>query len=574
MRVLVFHGYLLGGTGSNVYNASLAAALVRLGHHVDLVCQEREPELLPFVDAVGDWDGGELVVRVLREPVRCTAYRPALPGGLLPVYVADRYEGVEARPYDRLTDAEVAAYVAANVAAVREVAARTAPDAALANHLVMGPAIVRRALPGVPYAVKIHGSALEYTVAPHPGRFLVAAREGVAGARGVLVGSRHVAERLWTTLDEPDLPARTRLGPPGVDVARFVPRPPAEAHAGLAALAARLTDRAGAPETGGETPSGPPPGAETPSSQPPGAETPGGPPPAETEPATRAEPNAADPPSSFARDETAAARALARLAAAPADDPLVAYVGKLIVSKGVDLLVAAWPLVLASQPHARLAVVGFGAYRDGIERLLAALAVGDLGAVAALASEGRAAEGGPAGRPLAHLRAFLDRLDADERLRAHYIAAARAVPERVVMTGRLEHDELADLLPACAAQVVPSTFPEAFGMVAAEAAACGALPVCAAHSGLAEVAGALAEAVPPEVGYLLSFPVGDGAVEAIAERLLAWLAAGETVREQTRAALVATVHERWSWEGVARGVLAAAQGRLDELPVPERRFAQ
>ena len=60
--------------------------------------------------------------------------------------------------------------------------------------------------------------------------------------------------------------------------------------------------------------------------------------------------------------------------------------------------------------------------------------------------------------------------------------------ERVAWAGRLDHAELADLLPAAEAMAVPSTFPEAFGMVAAEAAACGALPVVAAHSGLAEVA--------------------------------------------------------------------------------------
>ena len=33
MRVLIFHGYLLRGTGSNVYNAELAAALARTGSH-------------------------------------------------------------------------------------------------------------------------------------------------------------------------------------------------------------------------------------------------------------------------------------------------------------------------------------------------------------------------------------------------------------------------------------------------------------------------------------------------------------------------------------------------------------
>jgi hypothetical protein len=32
VRLLIFHGYLLQGTGSNVYNANLAAALARLGH--------------------------------------------------------------------------------------------------------------------------------------------------------------------------------------------------------------------------------------------------------------------------------------------------------------------------------------------------------------------------------------------------------------------------------------------------------------------------------------------------------------------------------------------------------------
>ena len=53
MRVLIFHGYLLRGTGSNVYNANLAAALASLGHEVHLLCQERAPEGLSFVDAVG-----------------------------------------------------------------------------------------------------------------------------------------------------------------------------------------------------------------------------------------------------------------------------------------------------------------------------------------------------------------------------------------------------------------------------------------------------------------------------------------------------------------------------------------
>ncbi|MCW2991582.1 MAG: glycosyl transferase group 1 [Solirubrobacterales bacterium] len=137
-----------------------------------------------------------------------------------------------------------------------------------------------------------------------------------------------------------------------------------------------------------------------------------------------------------------------------------------------------------------------------------------------------------------------------------------------MLTGRLDHEELADLLPACEAIVVPSTFPEAFGMVAAEAAACGVLPVSAAHSGLAEVSRVLAAAVPEPARELLAFDLGPGAVRALADRLIGWLEADEALRAATRDALVATARERWSWEGVAHGVLAAAQGELRALAPP------
>jgi len=561
VRVLIFHGYLLDGTGSNVYNARLAATLAALGHEVHLLSQDRHPERQPFVDACGDWDGGSLRVRELTRSVerayagehardgasertraeesagaapvrgRCTVYRPDI-GALLPVYVADRYEGIQARTFAQCSDAEVARYIDANVAAVRELRELVRPQVALANHLVMGPVILARGLRGeVPYAVKVHGSALEYTVKPAPERFLELAREGLAGAGAVLVGSRHTAASLWAALGDGELARRTRLGPPGVDVARFAPRDPRPAAAGVRALATRLH-------------------------------------------ASAAEPTDAE--DAFARDELAAASALECLD--PSHDVLVAYVGKLIVSKGVDLLIAAWPLVLERVPRARLVVVGFGAYRDGLQRLCAALSDGQLEQARTIARAGSSLEADSAppeadsapARPLRHLLAFLDSLSGERSetgRRERYLAAASALARQVVFTGRLDHDELVELLPACAAVVVPSTFPESFGMVAVEAAACGALPVSAAHSGLAEVSTTLARAVPQAAAWL-SFAIDDRAVPALAGNLIGWLAADPAVRTSVRAGLVATVRERWSWEGVARGVLAAARGQLDDLEQP------
>jgi glycosyltransferase involved in cell wall biosynthesis len=513
VKVLIFHGYLLHGTGSNVYNASLARALVRLGHEVHLLCQDREAGSLDWVDGLGRWTDGSLRVEPGPGSPRAgsvTVYLPEI-GGLLPVYVADRYEGFRVKTFAELSDAELDGYLDANVAAVSDVVeAVGGVEAALANHLVMGPAILARA--GLGFAAKIHGSALEYTVKPEPERFLPYAREGMAAAAGVLVGSRHTAESLWQAIGDPGLPGRTRLGPPGVDTELFRPLADEAREGRLAELAARV-----AAHNAGR--------------------------------------------GAFARDVRAAADAIRHLAAA--SGPRVVLVGKLIVSKGVDLLLAAWPLVHASNPGARLLVVGFGEYAGALQCLWAALAGGNLEHALELASEGRALEGGPPG-PLRMLGAFLSATPAG------YEGAARAAAGSVAFAGRLEHDEVASLVPATDALVFPSTFPESFGMVAAEAAAAGVLPVSAAHSGAAEVSRALAAALPAEVAELVSFPLDDGAVKGIAERLNAWLRLDQATRKRARRALADTASARWSWEGVASGILAASAGQLDELtPVPE-----
>jgi glycosyltransferase involved in cell wall biosynthesis len=370
----------------------------------------------------------------------------------------------------------------------------------------MGPAILARA--GLRFAAKLHGSALEYTVKPNPERFLPYMREGLEAASGILAGSRHTAESMWAALGDPDIQAKTRLGPPGVDTDLFAPIPSDQAAERLRSLAEALKREENAVGTWG-------------------------------------------------REPARAAAALLEVAAA--EGPRVVFVGKLIVSKGVDLLLASWPLVVARNLGARLLVVGFGEYAETIERLWGAIAKGDLDAVAEIARRGRALEGGEEAT-LRMLQAFLDALPEG------YGDTARAAAGSVSFTGRLEHDEVGRLVPAFDALVFPSTFPESFGMVAAEAAAAGVAPVSANHSGAAEVSRALAEDLPPDLAPLVSFALDADAVPALAARLNGWLAVDEAEGTAARAQLRQTVARLWSWEGVARSVISASAGELDGLP--------
>src|SRR5438876_6232323 len=127
MKILLWHGYLLDGTGSNVYTRALAREWSRTGHEVVVFSQEGSPERFDL--------GGARTAR------------PQLPGGLLPVFVLDRYEGLEPRLLQDLTPAERDRFVEANAAALRE---HLPADLVFANHVLLRAPSARRPAPASP----------------------------------------------------------------------------------------------------------------------------------------------------------------------------------------------------------------------------------------------------------------------------------------------------------------------------------------------------------------------------------------------------------------------------------------
>jgi glycosyltransferase involved in cell wall biosynthesis len=374
---------------------------------VTVVCQERHPERY-------DVGGARVVV-------------PDLPDGLLPTFVLDRYEGLEARLLQDLTVEELGRYVEANAAAVRDL---LPADFVFANHVLLGGPVA--AASGARYGVKAHGSELEYSMRGRPELEQWGAQT-LAEAEAVFVGSAHIRAVLEDVVGHVD---RVYEVPPGVDVEEFVPEDRLRAFAGL--IAAAEDD----PQDGDER--HPDPG------------------------------NAARFEKRFARDE-----------------PTVVYFGKLIENKGVQVLFEALPGL-----DARAVVVGFGDYRTKLESL---------------------------------------------------------APRGTLFTGALEHRHLVHLLPLCDVAVVPSIFPEAFGMVAAEAAAAGLPPVVADHSGLGELAAGVAAEYPPDLARLTAFPNGDAA--ALRERLSELFAMPAWERQALGLAARRAVEKNWSWTRVAERLL-------------------
>lgn len=452
MKILLWHGYLLTGSGANVYSANVARSWRRQGHDVLVMCQERHPEILDFVDACGVFDRSNRSFDTTPLPAvaaargRCRVVRPDV-GDVLPVYVYDSYEGIEAKTFVDLSDEELSDYTDRNVVALTAAIATFQPDVIITGHEVMGPYIAKLACDKTShsYLAKLHGSPLEYAIKKQQ-RYRRYAIEGLTAASRVVGGSRYMVREAAAHV--PGWEDRSAVVNPGCDIDLFKPRP-------------RLRD--------GKT---------------------------------------------------------------------VGFVGKLIASKGVHNLLAALPL---SREVQRTVVVGYGGFSDPLRRLADALRSGDLEASRALAERGE-------GAPLTELVSFL----ADPP--AGYLDAARGI--EVDFTGRLEHGPLSELLPSFDAFVVPSVVPEAFGMVAAEAAASGVLPIVPSHSGIAEAGAAVEEAID-RPGWL-TFDSGDPVrgIAAAIDRVL-----GTELQERQSLERRATrfARSRWSWDHVAGELLALAQ---------------
>jgi glycosyltransferase involved in cell wall biosynthesis len=516
VRMIMTHGYMFSGSGSNVYVQNLCRALVREGHDVHLLCQEPEPLDYDFVTRYSTVDDKNFERRGEQEtpyPGRCSVYRPGI-GDLLPVYVYDEYPGWRVKTFLDLTDEEFENYLVRNARALRTVLEASGAEAVVTNHSVPGPLIARRVLESdLSYVSIVHGSCLQY-VARKSEKYMRATREGLEGAQKILALSSHSAGTIAE--DFPDLAHKTLALPGGVDPDLF--RPDAR---DLRALE-RLNDGPG------------------------------------RGPEQRAALGEALERSASAAEVLDSLRTIAASYDARSHDrdagerlgdflesesPLVVYVGKLIHSKGVHSLISAFARV-RRETGARLLIIGFGTFRDGLEALTRSLSTGDEKAAERLVQLGKLLEGGPAGP--------LECFELSEEL----LREAAGLEEAVRFVGPLYHEDLVKLLPTSDVGVVPSIFPETFGLVAAEFAASGVVPFVADHSGLREAGEIVGRGLPFDLRVGM-----DGFEENLARALEGYLTHPEEERRRYGEIVRRNSVEQLGWGTLAERLVAIVGGR-------------
>jgi glycosyltransferase involved in cell wall biosynthesis len=537
--ICILHGYLLEGSGSNLWTRSITESLCRQGHDVHLMAQENHPERYDFITEARRYrEDGQVETFYRRDPVHpgtCVLHKPDL-GDTLPVYVWDRYEEFpRVVPMVDLSDDEVESYVSRNQRALLRIVRENGITAMHANHAVLMSVVAQRvsAETGVPFAVMPHGSALEFAV-KRDERFLRLAEGAFTAARRVFVIGDEMRERVRGILGAvPGLEEKFSGLHLGVDTSQFELVPRSARRATLAKMAQSLAGmKRGKSAAQSQTLRG----------------------------RLRGDLRPEEMREIFASQEGSyEAKAPDMDVEAKLDaiawerEPTLLFVGRLISSKGIQSVIAALPLILAARPDLRMLVVGHGPLREPLEALLWALEHGERGMVEHIVARGRELEGSPEGdaegTELTQVARFLEQLEARGELDGYYAAAKEHVrPDRVVFTGYLTHRELHYLFPCCDVAVFPSVVKEAGPLVFLEALASGAFPLGTYFAGMKASIDSVAAALPPQDADAMKLdPSPERTVADIVRRVPAALLLSERHRET----LYQVARDRYDWKSVA-----------------------
>lgn len=541
MNICIIHGYLLKGTGSNLFVNNLARSFCEEGHNVYLFCQERDVENIDFISEqwafTKDNIHSKLMFkrRVSKLPGKCILYNPNL-HGLLPVYIYDEYEGFKVKVFPELEDFEIENYIAFNRQAVESVHRKVNFHVIQSNHIIMSPYIARSIWEryGVPYYITLHGSALNFTVKKDPERFNPYAEKSLLDVEKIFAVSEHARDEMLTYFSSltRKIESKVEIIPTGVDSRTFkiLKGEKTDSIEQLCSTLKRKIQKWPYGKT--------------------------------AEQKTRfieELKNTAfeqldrlfdkyNTQYNHAYPDTDIVKTLRKIDWE--NDRVILFVGKYLQTKGIQILIYALPLIMKELPNVHLLSVGFGSYREELEALVFALQSRNRESFNHLNMRNYQFFSGDRASPFK----FTEKL-GETGLNSYFENASKySISDHIHFTGVLNHHELGFLLPCADVFTAPSIIPEAFGMVAAESLSCGVYPVIPYDGGFREIIQTLQSS-------LKSYPklpriyVDEDMVSNVAGNILEILKSEEFRERKFKNNLRNIVLEHFSWKTICKRYL-------------------
>lgn len=443
MRIGIVHGYLLNGTGSNLYVQNLCRQFCEMGHDVILFCQDKELDNYDFIESGYELnkENTKLKKIYLKKTLysgKCMCINPNI-GQILPVYVSDDYKGFEALELTKINKENIENYILANENAIKTVIKNYKLDIIISNHTIMQPICTGRAINGLDSINKItvvHGSSLNFSV--KKSKLLEQyAIEGLNLSDELVYLTDYSKEEFHNFFDGKfEFKGNEHVIPAGVDMKKFVPLDKNEHKIQRVEI---LLEMINSKVNKGKC----------------------------LDSEKQIDQNIREKLLSINWEK----------------DNIILYYGKYLWTKGIHNIILALPLILKEYPNTKLVLIGFGSSKKYLQYLVSALDNGDLNQLEELVRTPEKYQDNVESNSIIYSKWILDMLDNKKRRDEYLNVSQNKIRDKIIFTGFMNHDELSKLIPCADVVIAPSIFPEAFGLVGVEALACGVIPIQTYHSG-------------------------------------------------------------------------------------------
>lgn len=530
MKIGIFHGYELSGSGSNQATQYLAQSLAQEGHAVHILCREPDPFAFNFLNKAIRWDNSGQPQVIFENQIEnngsCILHQLPLPP-INAVYITDTQRPGNVKAFSEMTQAEIQTYHRFVVSSLRAVLDEFPVDILHNNHLVYQPVAAAEVCTDleIPFIIYPRGSAIEYTIR-HDDRFKAIAREPLLKADGLMVGNTEVRDRILNLYpDHHDaIMAKTEIVGLGVDTSLFKPVNPSRRNHSIEKIYAFAPFTGKPPELTQEL---------------------------------------------YSRLDTGDIQAITdyreaypikqpdsnlinKLQNISWQDNILVFVGATIVGKGLQAIIVALPFILKQFPNTHFIIIGSGASRELFEALVYAIASKNEKLLDTLVEHGFDFDPVELSGPWSDVRAFL----TDKNHKKDLFVNGEVLMDHIHFLGRLDHELLQYVFPCADIGFFPSIIPEAYANVLLESLSNGVFPMASYFSGLACGLDSLVPILGQELVDMMKIPVEDQTrIPGLIKSLSQFLCRND--RRAVSAKLRRAAVEHFDWKIRARQMVAA-----------------